>query len=221
ISANADNTLHCEWDHTKDRIAANCCSGKYQLTTRYSNAGVGGCAAPINTVVSFADWGGSPGACFDGPGAHDPANPLSKGPVTVGGFPKTDYFFDTSGVGINSEWKVGAPLKLEKGTNLFLANYYTPLNPAAKPTAYGQPWTFSCRDSAFDITARIRVYVRSWDTLAGFIAQTTDITNPATVEATYGEVVHDMFVWQNVGNAYPYQGYIVVGPGGPATYIGD
>lgn len=217
ITMDQAGTLTCAWNYSTLN-GPNCCGGSYSLTTVFSATGIAGCAAPTRTVPGgIQSWGGSAGACLEGPGTYDPKSPESKGPTGANGSATTGYIYDTSGVGLNTEWKVASGLKLGKNANIFGSGYYTPLNPAAAPTAYNQPWTFACRDSAYDIVARIRVYTRSWDNLAGFLAKTIDSTNPATLEALYNEEVHDFALWSDIGNNFPLRGYSFQG----FTYFSD
>ncbi|MBI3543237.1 MAG: hypothetical protein HY075_08200 [Deltaproteobacteria bacterium] len=84
---------------------------------------------------------------------------------------------------------------------------------------HAQPYyEFQCLDSAGDYLARIRVLIRSWDTVAGFTAA----TNPYNVAAgvytdSFGGLWHGQTIWRDVTNAWWQFANFGAGSGGVPT----
>lgn len=64
-------------------------------------------------------------------------------------------------------------------------------------------YTYSCRDQAGDILARMRIMIRSWDTVANFTATSNPYTNPLTLQPGFNKSFHDAGVWEDYGTNYP------------------
>lgn len=190
--------MRCRYDHTDDK-GPNCCLGKYTLTRNITGE-------TTKVSVEELEWGGKAGACISGPGA------LSWSDKTSDGFPKTLVYFSEDGV--NESWKINDPLGKELGSNLSLANHFGALNhshngfvsgtSSTAPYAYApiddrdgslgltsgfrslpEYHTLLCMDSSWEIIHRIRLQIREWNTLEGYLAYVT--SNGVTANPdTYG-----------------------------------
>jgi hypothetical protein len=138
--------------------------------------------------------------CFTGPGKDLSGYQTSKG------YPRS-VLYSTSGVGVNAKLDVPSPLSKQWATNLYVANYWNPKDFVRSgsetgtfpPTAGNVPlafqtysgiaahpyYEFRCLDKAEDTIARIRVLVRSWDTVSNFTAQLNPYTDPSTHETGF------------------------------------
>ncbi len=167
----------CEFDHTASD-GPNCCTGKYRSRTRTYDptAETPGYSPPV--VTENVAWGGAIASCIGGPAVDT----QKKDKFLL---PRSDMMF-VEGSGINQEYKIEAPINKEKGTNLYVSNYFDtadhggfappPLltvSTAAVTVSPDQYYQFECLDRAEEVIARIRLQIREWNTEAAYEARVT------------------------------------------------
>jgi hypothetical protein len=160
--------------------------------------------------------------CYVGPGKYLSNYQNSKGePVAVA--------YRDRGTGNNDKIDLKSPLEGEHGSNLFISNYFNPTDfqrfgvetgtfPLADkrniPLAFkpvvardmANPYyEFVCADTAEDTIARIRVLIRSWDTVTNFTAKSNPYTDPTTLEPGFNSdyILHDRSVWTDMSPTHP------------------
>jgi hypothetical protein len=70
------------------------------------------------------------------------------------------------------------------------------------PISMNPYYEYGCLDEAFEYQARIRLFVKSWDTLSGWTATSNPYT--AGSEASFPEYpYHDLQVWEDLLNNFP------------------
>jgi hypothetical protein len=220
-------TYDCNFDYSANGGSGpNCCTGAYTLT----NVTITSTGTSISSSV--VKMTGAYQNCYAGPGKD------LTGFQDKDGWPTTVYYKD-SGSGYNSRIDITAPIDKDAGTNLYLGNYWNPtyfqrngvetgsfpladtgnvpkaLTPLtlSGATDVVQPYyDFLCMDKADDTVARIRVLVRSWDTVSNFTAQSNPYTDPTTHEPGFNPdyFLHDRGVWNDfspttivLGDVYP------------------
>lgn len=200
----------CTYDYSHDDYdgvpGPNCCEGTYTQNVQTSPDGTAGSCG--NTQTSVVTYGGQAANCVVGPATY-----LSTR-RTEDGIPEPT-FYTTPVTGMNTSIAIKPPDASNFGTNLTIANYFNPaLNGGNPPTALqaavgDQPepyYELDCLDSGYDILARVRVQIRSWDTVAGFTAE----SNPYTAgdESGFGGTHpwHNFEVWQDLETGFPDDG---------------
>jgi hypothetical protein len=194
----------------------NCCSGSATVITNV----VGQTSAPSPVTTYF---GGSASACVIGPAVDVYGRSAS-------GYPFTEVY-GTYEEGLSSAINIASPLSKLYSTNLYIGNYFDPYDfgdtsPANEeqppssisyyPSADPAPgngtspyYEFDCLDSAGDYNARIRMMIRSWDTVSNF----TNDTNPYNyldsqtsnygTQATFNTPYHDHNDWYDLDPSNP------------------
>jgi hypothetical protein len=199
----------CNYDYTASD-GPNCCEGQYTLVTKtIDNTGTATFSSPSTVKMS-----GHMNNCYVGPGKDLAGFQNSKGwPVAVA--------YKDQGSGNNDKIDLASPLAKNRVSNIYLSNYYNPTDyqrnvaetgsfPVANagdiPKAFesmltGDPvnpfYEFLCTDGAEDQIARIRVMIRSWDTVSNFTAMSNPYTDPTTNEPGFNSdfFLHDRSVW--------------------------
>jgi hypothetical protein len=195
----ATNPPTCTADYTLIG-GPNCCYGTYNLTVITN-----GIAA-----VSSPSWGGNPNNCLVGP-AMDSQILFQGLPGNVeNGYPiATLKALD--GTPVSGAYAVKSPYAKNFSTNAYISNFWQsgttgsyPMSGAPNamlgpglPTnvdvtgcgagtfCSGNPWyEFDCLDAAEDVTARIRVMVRSWSSNINF-AQFVATQNSTPANGSY------------------------------------
>lgn len=190
---------YCIYDYSHESnpigqgAGPNCCYGTYSVI---SDDGTG------NTTETQTDWGGSPLACLGGPA-------MESQDLTASGLPKTDIFY-VSGSGINDVYEVESPRDMEKSSTIYAANYYNSAlydhstdDPSTTLTD-GFPagisrvrdfvadsegaYTVSCLDRAFEVKARIQLFVREWNTKDEFEEGETGDPDETGVDPIEGQL---------------------------------
>ena len=220
VTINASGTVtSCKYNYsTNGNSGPNCCEGVVNSTvttiTHTTDPSTSVTTTTTSLSTSINSLGGNVASCAVGPGVDYAVGP--------GGFPiPRDIYVAT--IGVNDALTLAVPSVKNLGTNLYVSNYF-------KPTAFGNasdvfPYTstnlptailgpntggvpnghayyeFACLDRADDYIARIRVLVRSWDTMAGFTAQSNPYTSGN--DPVFGFPWHDVGVWMDVGSVYP------------------
>lgn len=185
-NASQDGSPVCPFDYSFfNSSAPNCCLGKYLMTTA---------AAGSPTTTSTRSWGGSVGNCITGAGVQDPKSSdniprtIYYGTNDVNGSgiqikksyksiiaeePKIISAMDVSPTtdGINDI--VGT---FATGSIHYFANAFTPStgwdDPGTVPVETSpqaldngnRAYQFTCLDSAHEELARIKIFVRKWNT---------------------------------------------------------
>lgn len=187
-------TPKCKYDTTDEEGGANCCLGKYNLTTQINTPE----ETPPPTTEFGKSWGGSVELCIGGAGKTDWEH------KTTSGYPAYLIEKMTPDVARTKIYKVSPPIdKISARSNISIANFFssgihthsgfgtasgvvlaaTPYVPA-RPSVYpyfvdpisdrsgtlvrpGNPhYIFDCLDEAFETNYRIRMMVQEWDTVA-------------------------------------------------------
>jgi hypothetical protein len=166
-TAQSASDVRCPWDYSATDCGKNCCYGKYDKHTILNG---------VVTDSNGQDWGGKYGDCFDGPAIYD-----SSVTKSLSGIPLyTITNVDTGGY--------SNIFKLDHGysnaTNIRKANYF---NPTDHPQSGSTPdvpsqflaaslfysshtathsgyFQYDCLDAGKEVTARIRVLIREWNT---------------------------------------------------------
>jgi len=200
-------TPKCKYDTTDVEGGANCCLGKYNLTTQIITSE----ETPPPTTEFGKSWGGDVGFCIGGAGKTDWEHKDKSG------YPQELIEKMTPDVARTKIYKVSAPIeKIGVRSNMPVANFFTsgihthtgfgtasgvvkPATPyvPARPSVYpyyvdpisdrsgsfvwpGNPYyTFDCLDEAFETNYRIRMMVQEWDTVAALTSYiTTGVSSP-------------------------------------------
>jgi hypothetical protein len=152
--------------------------------------------------------GGKVKNCIGGPGKD---YRVSGGGIPIG----VDYY--TDGIGINEVLSIASPMEKGRGGVAYRANFFSltatssfPANTSDIPTGIKGPtnlisgnpyYVFGCMDKADDYIARIRVLIRSWDSVTGFDAKNGPYGSGN--EPTFGDAWHDTAIWEDLGTNYP------------------
>jgi hypothetical protein len=210
VSIDSSGTVkYCSYDYTSGD-GPNCCEGQLILTTITTPAPTATSTPPPSVTTTVTKLGGKVANCIAGPGAD-----FQTGPT---GFPVTlDYLTGDSGV--NEVLNIERPFAKTRNTNLYRSNYFPltattdfPANTSDIPTAMKGPtgalqanpyYEFGCLDEAADYIARIRLVIRSWDSIEEF----TSKSNPYSSgnEPQYGSPWHDKGVWKDYPTNYPWK----------------
>lgn len=195
-----DDPLKCQHDHTPD--FPNCCEGTYTRINRTWN----GVSYDINSVTTGNSWGGKAASCIDGP-----AQKIGDWPKNKAGTATTRTQW-TYGVGSKLTYEVYAPISSKsggpRGSNIFAASWYdTADHLGTDPTAYIQGDQIACLDRDGELIARIRLFVRDWNTKEAFDAR---VDNPDDHSLTGFEdppftnfLLNDWEDWKDIGSGYP------------------
>lgn len=204
--------VSCRYDYSASE-GPNCCEGTVMITV---NDNSGDTATSTTTVTEL---GGAINNCIAGPGKDFKTN--SHGyPVS------TVYFRTDTNLGANEKLTLATPDSKERGGNIYRANYFDstdyggssntfpyadytlPLGikgpsttAGSAPYRSGYPYyEFGCMDKAGDYIARIRVMIRSWDTISGFSSNSNPYTSG--YEPQFNDRWHDATVWKDVLDGY-------------------
>lgn len=193
----------CPYDYTA-KGGPNCCEGSWTLTETT--------ASPATVTVTTGAYSGLRSNCLAG-AAMDVSGALDKD-----GFP-TAVDFRTLDTGQNFIYTIEAPIAKGYGSNLYIANYFLPTSFGDSGTTFPpstssdfpipmytnhQYYEYGCLDAADDYNARVRLLIRSWDTVANFTAYSNPYTSPATLEPEFLSPYHDKDVWQDYApTGYP------------------
>ncbi len=155
-----------------NRSGPNCDTGELKVTTWSAEVGAAACTIASESVIQC---GGKKSACIAGP----LKSVLSDEDIDIGYIGVHEESFP----GLQKEWSIDSPLKLNNKSNLrnangVLGNQCTDSRGDAKkwvnlqesnidtksPFAGLSPfYEFSCLDAAKDVKARIRLVIRDWD----------------------------------------------------------
>jgi hypothetical protein len=134
------------------------------------------CPSNYKTEITNEKWGGNPVSCLSGPAVLTGKN---KSP--------TRFIFEVSGTGANGIYRTYGNQKLRTAGNFFHANHYAyytagvpnnalSLDPDAAETNHPsvlKTWALikpypvyelACWDRGWELLARIRVFIREWNT---------------------------------------------------------
>lgn len=194
----------CDYDYTKAGFP-NCCDGSYVQTTRTITPGGTSVATSASTAWAPEGWVKN---CIGGP----PSTNWPASGYTLAGYPaRLSYFIRDNG--LNQIYQLPRVISNpNSGTVTPVANYFgdvshthtgyvlgtstsspyaiAPIDDVnGSPVRSGNPaYSFECRDKAFEIKNRIRLYIRSWNTYANFVAYGTSsgVTYNPNVEGEAG-----------------------------------
>jgi len=217
-------TPKCDYDYSGAN-GPNCCLGSYTLTTRtwdpslnvdpVSGVAAGGWGAP---AVRTVEWGGAYGNCLKGPA-------MDTQQKTRDGWPKSTISnINVETEGANVSYKIAPPIEMEKGRNVYIANFSAAVLAAPDTAASwgnvfyssagiyrtARPYyELTCYDRAEEIKSRIRLYVREWNSVAEFdLRTTTGSPDAGGNEATYpNQPVNDYTDWADLsdGDTFPFE----------------
>ncbi|HPI40684.1 MAG TPA: hypothetical protein PLJ21_07755 [Pseudobdellovibrionaceae bacterium] len=186
----------------------NCCLGTYTLQTTDLNAPPG----EQTTTDSGFEWGGDLGSCLGGAGKDHYPSKVQKFPrpyiERLGG--------STTGTTLENKYTISAPIQLEYGTNIHIANYLS--NPSSPPAAFAAPSSFStyvpnmyydwiCLDEAEEQYARIRVSVREWNLSSEFIKKSAGDPDSSGTETDWADDINDRWDWTDYIGWGGFTGY--------------
>ena len=77
----------------------------------------------------------------------------------------------------------------------------------ASPGSLNPYYMMGCLDAAGDYKARIRILIRSWDTVTGWTQFTNPYTGGGATEPTFLDPVHDWITWTDMPTTYPQRGF--------------
>ncbi|MCO5143666.1 MAG: hypothetical protein M9962_11305 [Oligoflexia bacterium] len=196
-----NGVAQCMYNYTLDGSSnkPNCCVGTYNSIV--NNQG--------QVTSTITEWGGAVGACIEGPAKYTQVLDENR-------FPYNSIFYGLSG--INSEYSVKGPIATRAlASTVVSSNYYNPVADHGnnRPLAMRAPaavtnatlartpqdtYTFECLDDADDFIARIRLFIREWNT-----SPIAEGGNPNVVgnEPVYGTPNNDYSDWGDFGNVYP------------------
>lgn len=213
-SQTIDNTYHpvsvdstgavssCRYDYTLGE-GPNCCEGTLSVTITDNTA------TPPAVTQSTNALGGEITNCINGPGkdflVNDKNYPIPQD-------------IPTALSGVNDKLTLLAPASLNRSGNLYRANYFKPTDytgnvtdefsssvvaplavrgPASIPRSGTPYYHFACVDSAGDYIARIRVLIRSWDTMVDFTAKNNPYNSGSETNFP-DQYWHDKLIWKDL-----------------------
>lgn len=212
----------CPYDYSLAN-GPNCCEGSYSVAVTVHNADTTTSSGIVEGLYT-----GKRANCLAGPGMDTQAK-------TIDGYPRADLY-RAEGVGLSKSYEIAAPITKSLYSDLFVANFYNPqdfdprifggaasggitsvlpdgggVDHSHSPrAAYQRFYEFGCLDRAEDYAGRIRVLVRSWDTVTGFpsadpysVGSTGDNAGSAAEPGTFGPF-HDRSVWKDVHKSPNY-----------------
>ena len=213
---NASGQPLCPYDYTSIQ-GPNCCEGTWSMDVTTTATA----STPATTMHTTGSYSGKIAACLVGPGMNAPMK------LDVNGFPESTIFRQLT-TGQNFEFDIQSPISQQQGSNLYIANYFNPTSYGASqstfpPETYGGTvpppiynkrayYEYRCLDPADEIQARIRILIRSWDTVANFTAVTNPYTAPATLNPQFNDPLHDFAVWQDLVSGVVGVGGYIFGP---------
>lgn len=221
VDTNNDGTIDgatatCLFDNST-KGGPNCCTGTYNLTTRSWDATKAPPAYGPPVTTTGLTWGGTPSSCISGPATDTQTKDKN-------GLPRGDIYF-VEGSGINKLYKIAGPNGpppdgKDKRSNIWISNFYLTADhgglkpPGLRSVAGGgftvapaDMFTLTCLDRAFEVKARIKLFIREWNTKADFDARKTAPANHSLVgtetSPVSGEPLNDVFDWKDFGAAFP------------------
>lgn len=194
----------------------NCCVGSYTVRTIEPPAEAGG-----SDTVSDApgEWGGTAGSCLAGPAVDNLT-------LDEDGFPKSVLYYVES-LGLNSSYKVTAPIQTNRTENYYVANYFKASEhaggrpaafssfstPAPNVVSFPSLWpyhSFYCMDRAGEVLAQITVSVREWNEVAEFDLGVAGDPDTTGAESNPAFQLNDHNDWKDLEayvNKYPAHPY--------------
>lgn len=220
---NTDNGVpSCIYDYTGIG-GPNCCTGKYsQVVTVYDGDGV-----PTTTITPDVEWGGANARCLSGP-AMTPQWATYRNNA---GFPirRMEY---VEGIGFNGSFTIEAAIKSKIADRLVLssvwaANFYNPSDHVGGPGTVTAPldvnrpvalrippnadtsfmptdtYVATCYNRAEEISSRIRLMIREWNTNPIAEGGDSDVDGGGTDPNFPDSDLNDRADWLDFGLVYP------------------
>jgi len=226
VTDTLDGVPQCTYDYSMgDGTGPNCCLGEYtRVVTRFDADGV-----PTTDITTGVSWGGKLANCLAGPAMTNMWNGYRS---TETNLPKYRVE-SVSGVGFNSSITLPAAINSRAGgitvsSSVFAANFYNPLQhvggpgsvPAGedirRPVALRLPanvtatnyfpqdsYILDCLDRAEEVSARIRVMIREWNTAPIVQGGDPDFDDGSGDPGFPGEPLNDRLDWLDFGATYP------------------
>jgi hypothetical protein len=188
----------CQYDYASQN-GPNCCLGTFTRVTRAWNAT--NLNYDVVDVTPNIGWGGVPGECLGGAATKN-------WPKTPDGWPYRVYTH-IDGEGVNDVWSVEAPIKFHAASNVFVANWFDPVDHLGGPPlpAIEPYYNFACLDRAHEVIAEINVMVREWNTMRDFEARVDFPTKHSEVgfeDPPFNLLPkNDFWDWKEFGNTFP------------------
>lgn len=184
-------SVTCVYDTSQTAFGANCCFGNYTLTQNITRQNPPD-PDTFSSLVTYLDWSGTLGQCYGG-SVRTSGWTLR---TTSGAIASSIQYISNEG-GLNKTLSFPALIdEANNGATMTYSNYYTSTGlhnhvdvatgtlSSSAPYAIepiddrnGSPisstneaYTFDCLDKAYEVKNRIRMYIREWDTYAGYLA---------------------------------------------------